>query len=207
MSSYRLLPVCLAFAVLLAVPASTFGQEVGVKAGINSASLTPLEDQEPDVTRRLGPVVGIWVRTAPQGRWSFQGEGLFTEKGVEWAFGPDINVKIRVRYFEIPLLARADFSSSASRARVFAVGGAAPAFKLSARSTVRFEGEERTSDEDDEFYGWDVGLVGGLGVEFGRVHVEGRYTHGIRHINTDDNGDEDRVRNRVFTVTAGFRLR
>ena len=74
MSSDRLLPVCLAFAVLITVPASTFGQEVGVKAGINSASLTPLEDQEPDVTRRLGPVAGIWVRTPAQGRWSFQGE-------------------------------------------------------------------------------------------------------------------------------------
>jgi hypothetical protein len=169
--------------------------------------MTPLEDQEPDVTRRLGPVAGIWVRTATHRRWSFQGEGLFTEKGVEWAFGPDIDVKIRVRYFEIPLLARADFSSSTSRPRVFAVGGVAPAFKLSARSTVRIEDEQRTSDDDDELYGWDVGLAGGLGVEFGRVHVEGRYTHGLRHINTDDNGDEDRVRNRVFTVTAGFRLR
>ncbi len=40
------------------------------------------------------------------------------------------------------------------------------------------------------------------------VHlIEARYTHGIRHINTDDNGDEDRIKNRVFSVTVGFRLR
>ena len=36
--------------------------------------------------------------------------------------------------------------------------------------------------------------------------IEARYTQGIRHINTDDNGDEDRIKNRVFSVTVGVRL-
>ena len=49
--------------------------------------------------------------------------------------------------------------------------------------------------------------MGGVGVEFGRAVIEARYTHGLRHINTDDNGDEDRIKNRVFSVTVGFRLR
>jgi len=39
------------------------------------------------------------------------------------------------------------------------------------------------------------------------VLVEARYTHGLPHINTDDNGDEDRIKNRVFGVMAGFRFR
>lgn len=196
----------LAVVAFFVVPVSALAQEVGVKAGINFASMTPLEDQDPDTTPRLAPVGGIWIRMPREGL-SFQAEGLYSEKGVEWAFGPDVSVKIRVRYFEVPLLARGTFGAASDRARVFVVGGAAPAFKLSARSEVRFQGEERTTDNDDDFYSADVGLVGGVGVEFGRFHVEGRYTHGLRHINTDDNGDEDRVRNRVFSVTAGARLR
>jgi predicted small metal-binding protein len=37
--------------------------------------------------------------------------------------------------------------------------------------------------------------------------IEARYTHGITHINEDDNGDGDRIKNRVFSLTVGFRLR
>ncbi len=32
-------------------------------------------------------------------------------------------------------------------------------------------------------------------------------THGLRHINTDDNGEGDRIKNRVFSVMVGFRFR
>ncbi len=105
------------------------------------------------------------------------------------------------------MLARADFGASGSAARVFVAGGVAPAFKLSARAKAEADGEEQTRDIDDEIYSMDVGLVGGLGVEFGRALIEARYTHGLRHINTDDNGDEDRIKNRVFSVMVGFRFR
>jgi hypothetical protein len=54
---------------------------------------------------------------------------------------------------------------------------------------------------------FDLGLVGGLGVEFGRALIEARYTHGLLRINTDDNEPNDRLNNRVFSVTMGFRFR
>lgn len=196
-----------AVAVYLMFPASTVAQEVGVKAGINSAMITPLEDETPDISWRLGPVGGLWVRMPLGDRFSLQAEGLFSEKGVRWDFDTFATVRIRVRYFEIPLLARADFGPPASATRLFAVGGAAPAFKLSARTSGQFLGEEFSGDSDDDIYDLDVGLVGGLGIEVGRAQVEARYTHGLTHINTDDNGDGDRMRNRVFSVTLGFRLR
>jgi hypothetical protein len=141
---------------------------------------------------------------------SFQVEGLFSEKGVTFqapGLGADDSVDVRLRYFEIPVLARADFGASGSAARAFVVGGAAPAFKLSAHAKAVANGEEQSRDIGDEIYSVDFGLVGGFGVEFGRALIEARYTHGLRHINTDDNGDEDRVKNRVFSVTVGFRLR
>ncbi len=54
---------------------------------------------------------------------------------------------------------------------------------------------------------FDLGLVGGFGVEFVRGLIEARYTHGLLRINTDDNEPNDRLNNRVFSVTVGFRLR
>jgi hypothetical protein len=104
------------------------------------------------------------------------------------------------------LLARADFGPPGSTMRAFVVVGAAPAFRLSARGKASFRGEERAIDTKDAWKPLDLGLVGGLGVEFGRALIEGRYTHGITHINEDDNGD-DRIKNRVFSVAVGFRLR
>lgn len=76
------------------------GQEV--KAGVNFASLTPEEDEDPDTSRRLGPAASGWL-------WIGRSSRL-------------------------------------------------------------------------------------LGVEFGRARIEARYTHGLRHINTDDNGEDDRSR-------------
>lgn len=195
--------------VFLILPPSALAQQVGVKAGANFASLTPEEDEAPDMSRRLGPVGGVWVRIAPSTRVSFQIEGLFSEKGVKFdapAIGVD-SADLRLRYIELPLLARADIGAPGGAARAFVVGGAAPAFKLSARARAVVEGEAQTRDIDDEIYGLDVGLVGGLGLELGRTLIEARYTHGLRHINTDDNGEEDRIKHRVFSVTVGFRLR
>ena len=197
----------LAAAALVILPTTAFAQEIGVKAGLNAAWLTPLEDEEPDIDLRLGPVGGAWIRLPTGGRVSFQLEGLFSEKGSHWEFPGYASLEFRVRYLEVPLLVRTDFTPQGSTPRMFVLGGAAPAFKLSARTTVEFEGQTVTRDTPDEFYTFDTGLVGGVGVEFGRAQVEARYTHGLRHVNTDDNGDEDRVRNRVFSVLFGFRLR
>ena len=206
MSTVRLAWAVLAAAAFVSLPAATCAQEVGVKAGLNSAWLTPLEDETPDITHRLGPVGGVWVRTPFAERVSFQAEGLFSRRG-RTGISRFASWEYRVRYFEVPLLARVDFGAPASTTRLFAVAGAAPAFKLSDRTTAEFEGQRVTRSNPDAFYSFDVGLVGGVGVDIGRAQVEARYTHGLRHINTDDNGDEDRVKNRVFSVTLGFRIR
>ena len=207
MSIHRFARAVFAAAVFLNLPAYAFAQQAGVKAGVNFASLPPEEDENPDIPPRLGPVGGVWVRTAPANRFSFQAEGLFSEKGVHWNFAPGVSIEIRVRYIEIPLLARAAFGAPASATRVFVIGGAAPAFKLSAQVKGEFEGEEETRDFGRGIEPFDLGLIGGLGVEFGRALIEARYTHGLLRINTDDNEPDDRLNNRVFSVTMGFRLR
>ena len=52
-------------AVFLIFPASAFAQQVGIKAGVTFASLTPEEDEDPDLSRRRGLVAGGWFRMPP----------------------------------------------------------------------------------------------------------------------------------------------
>src|SRR5688500_17728781 len=102
-------------AILLLLPSSAPAQQVGVKAGANFASLTPEEDEDPEISRRVGPIGGVWVRIAPSSRVSWQVEGLFSEKGVTFEpneFGLNNPVDVRIRYIEIPVLARADVGAS-----------------------------------------------------------------------------------------------
>jgi aspartyl-tRNA(Asn)/glutamyl-tRNA(Gln) amidotransferase subunit A len=83
-----------------------------------------------------------------------------------------------------------------------------PAFRLGdGRVTLKAEGqtESRSIEEltGETLKSFDLGLVVGAGVEFGRALVEGRYTHGL--LETGD-GD-DSPKNRVFSVLVGFRFR
>jgi outer membrane protein with beta-barrel domain len=207
--SIRAVASMLLAAAVVIVPASALAQQIGVKAGVNFASLTPEEDESPDISRRPGPIGGLWVRVAPARRVSVHVEGLFSEKGVRFdatALGLDGLADVRIRYLETPLLARADVGAPSST-RVFVVGGVAPAFKLSARSKASFEGREETKDTSDDIESLDIGLVGGVGLEFGRALIEVRYTYGLRRINKDANDPEDSVKNRVIGVTAGVRFR
>jgi hypothetical protein len=175
-----------------------------VKAGVNSATLADLEDSE-DSKRRLGLVAGVWVRVPVSGRFSFQAEGLFSEKGIAFE-ETDGEGDVRLRYFEIPLLGRADLGTPGSTSGFYVFAGAAPAFKLSAR--VRFEegGTEATDDISDELESMDLGLVGGAGFEFGRASVEARYTHGLMDISKNE-AETDKPKNRVFSVMVGYRFR
>jgi len=207
----RVLSAVFAAAVFVIVPASALAQQVGIKAGANFASLTPEEDEDPDTSRRPGLVAGVWFRTAPTTRFSFQAEGLFSEKGVKFNNIPfDVDsvatVDIRIRYIEIPLLARVNLTDPRSTTRVFVVGGTTPAFRLSARAKAEVDGEQETRDISDDIEPFDLGLAGGLGVEFGRALIEARYTHGLRKINKDDNDPNDRIQNRVFSLSVGYRF-
>jgi hypothetical protein len=194
----------------VAVPATASAQEIGAKAGLNFANIANIDDDFPDSTRRMGLVGGLFVKVPATERFSFQIEGLYSEKGIAVDAeedGIDLEGDLRLRYIEVPLLARADFTSAGSSANFYVVAGAAPAFKLDARLKVEALDQEETEDVGDEIAGLDLGLVGGVGVEFGRALIEARYTHGMRSIADNDETDDDDVRNRVFSVTIGYRFR
>lgn len=210
MSVRRLLvPAALVAAVAL-VPSTASAQQIGAKAGVNFASLTNADDLFPDDSQRLGIVGGLFVTVPATDRFSFQIEGLYSEKGISLdAEVEDIELEgdLRLQYLEVPLLGRADFATPGSSANFYIVAGAAPAFKLDARLKVEALDEEETEDLSDDVESFDLGLVGGAGVVFGRASIEARYTHGLMSIAKDQDDDEDAAKNRVFSVTIGYRFR
>ena len=53
--------------------------------------------------------------------------------------------------------------------------------------TINLKQESYGVDISDDFNGADIGVIGGLGVEFFRIGIEGRGNWGLRNINTDGN--------------------
>ena len=60
-------------------------------------------------------------------------------------------------------------------------------------------------DISDQVERFELALVVGGGVEFGRILIDGRYSWGLSNLNKDDQ-DEMKIRNRVFAVMAGIRF-
>lgn len=204
MPSKRLMLAATIVAALTALPTAAAAQQIGVKAGVNVATLTNAEF--PDHSQRIGLVGGLFVTVPATERFSFQIEGLYSEKGIKIEVeesGFELDGNLRLRYLEVPVLGRADFGTAGSSPRFYAVAGAAPAFNVGAQFKAEALGEEETEDISDDIESFDLGLVGGLGVEYGNLNVEARYTHGLMSVAKDD----DSVKSRVFSVTAGYRFR
>src|SRR4051812_8490045 len=93
----RSLAVAVAAAIVLILPSPALAQQVGVKGGINSASLTLGDEEGPDISRVIGAIAGVWVRTPSTGRFSFQVEGLYAGKGATIEAG-ELRVDLRLHY-------------------------------------------------------------------------------------------------------------
>ena len=62
-------------------------------------------------------------------------------------------------------------------------------------------------DIGDDIESFDLGLVGGIGAEFGNLNLEARCTHGLMSIAKNADDDDEQTKNRVFSVTVGYRFR
>ena len=73
------------------------------------------------------------------------------------------------------------------------------------RDGTTFSGDTEERDIKDDVETVEFGRVFGGGVQFGRMHVDGRYDWGISDFDTDKS-DESSVNHRVWMVLAGYRF-
>ena len=202
----RFCSIVLALVVLVAGTASAQEQSaaVGVKAGINFANLNFEGDGATvNLDKRKGVVGGLFVIWPAQGRVGLQTEALFSQKGAQIEEGGD-SAKIKLDYIDVPVLAR--FSSPVSTGTSFYVfAGPSFGFRVSAKAESSVEDEDESEDIEDDVERFDLGLVAGAGLEFGRFLLDGRYTWGLSNINKVES-DDVKIKNRVFSVMAGFRF-
>ncbi len=194
--------VAVVAAVLSPAPSFAQGISAGVKGGASFATVR--FEGEADATRgRWFPAAGAFFVLPFRWGVSLQPEAVYAMKGARLR-SPGAEPSLLLDYLETPVLAR--LTMTAAGRRIFAVGGVAPAFCLRARTRTKFGGSTEEIDILDEVRRFDTGLVGGAGIELGRLVVDGRYTLGL--INVDkESSNIAHAQNRAFTLTAGWRFR
>ena len=179
----------------------------GFKAGVTAARLPGVTDavEVPvDEESRWGATGGAFVTLPLNDLVAFQPEALYVVKGttlVSDVGGPRTTLTFDARYLEIPLFFRFGRSSQ----RLYFLTGPSVGFRLAAEAREVVDGVTETRDFSDQIKRVDVGISFGAGATFGRFVVEGRWTEGLRDI---ESGDQfgTAVRHRVLAVLAGFRF-
>lgn len=180
------------------------GLTTGVRGGVNlSTTATSGEEGGLRPDWQLRPVVGAFATWRATSWIDLQPEVLYAMKGAKGEEF-DITSKLLLDYLEIPVLAR--ISRGLSRAGSWYVaGGPAFGYLLRARTRADFGGATEEIDVSDEVEEFDFGVVVGGGIEFRRMIVDARYTHGLADIDKDTS-DEVKISNRAVSLTVGVKF-
>ncbi len=189
---------------LLALLAAPLGAQVrlGLLAGGVSANITTTATADfPNKSSRTGFLVGISA-TAPLGkRFSFGPELSYVTKGVKAKAVPqNVSEEVKLAYFEVPLLLRANFGTGAIRP--WLIAGPSIAFKSGCKLRLQTTnpGSDTTfncKDIDADVASSDISAMVGAGIAFHRLGFSVRYDVGLKNINTK-NGATDVVKNRTW---------
>lgn len=193
--------LALAFSAIVTLPAIAAAQTpvtVGVKAGVNIATIKIEDDEDnPDVKSLVGAVAGLFVGKQINDSLGWRLEGLFSQKGYKDAeAGSDF--KETLTYVDVPVLLTLGPSSSGdTRFNVFT--GPQVSFLIKAEDDFL----DLKSDTKDDWKSTDFGWVLGAGLEKGRITADARYTLGLS--NVSDFGSD--IKNRAFSVMIGVKLK
>jgi len=150
------------------------GEDQGISIGILgmiTRTSFDTDDNFFDVDNRTGWGVGLWLGGNRNGRVGFTGEFIYLTRGDE---------EFKIRALQIPAVFHINFGSRSRNS----VGGyvvVGPSF------TINLKQESFGVDVSDNFNGADIGFIGGVGVEFFRVGIEGRGNWGLRNISSEGN--------------------
>ena len=213
----------LVVAFLCAISAESMAQIVGIKGGLNFATIAISEDGEDhsdDVDVNTSYHAGITVEF-PLGRvFSFETGALLSVKGyaleAEDSFEEEeftYNGTASPIYVEVPLLAKLYFDLGG--ARLFAAAGPYAGYGVAGKYTseVSFDGQADTnsenlkwgSDEDADFNRLDYGVMVGAGLNLGIIELGAAYGYGLANILPEPTEDFT-INNRVLSVSASIKF-
>jgi len=217
-----------AFAIALLFTGTIAWAQVGIKAGVNIASLSkdPGEDEpgDYDAISILGFQGGLTFELPIAGPLALQPELLFIQKGGKSEFiitedNKSINT-VTYNYLEIPILLKLKLGSTdGDGAGFYLIGGPYAGYVFGGKSKQELtilgqtSTSEQTIDYDDEDFNEkrvDWGASFGLGVHFGKLFVDARYNLGINNLLDEDannnNDDKPYLRTRGIGLALGLVL-
>jgi len=196
-----------AFIVAIGCAVQANAQVLAVKAGINVSNITQDATFLPDdeLVTSPGFMVGAQIRRALNRVVQLQIEGLFTQKGNSFENqSGDLHDVLVINYLEVPVLARVGVMQWGENA-VSIHGGPVFSLKAGSRETNNDHGVPRQL----MLKTFDLGLAIGGQIEMKKLIIGTRYTVGLSNIFADDPAlfGFSEMKNRTFTVFAGYRLR
>lgn len=226
--------------MLLPLFVSAQSVSIGVKGGLNMSTFggedanqafqsgdIPGLSVDFDPAMRTAFVAGGFVTIQLDDYFALQPELLYVSRGVRYNDDGSVlgvpftyDVKLKVNYLEIPVLAKLTIPTG-TPAIPFLYAGPSIGLKVGKATTdgtVTVMGQEtdisdEDGDSDSNFKSSDFGVAfgGGLGLKLGggMLSFDARYTLGLSTImkpQTDNNGDEVEmdIKNRSLALTLGF---
>lgn len=219
-------PAIALFFLLFFAFQQSLSAQIGLKAGINYASLSESssEDNLGDYSKKsvVGLQAGIIAEIKIIDQFVIQPEFLFIQKGgkSEYVINEDNMSVTRViyNYAEIPVLAKLKLGNTDGEGLGFYVlGGPFAGFALNGRGeteitilgiTTKDEFDIDYSDEDNDQKRIDWGASFGAGLSIGHFFIDARYNLGINNLLDEDadnsNDNKPYLRTRGIGLTAGF---
>jgi hypothetical protein len=156
--------------------AAQINARAGIKGGLNASNL--YVDHVDDENARIGFHAGLYGQMAASETIALQAELLFSTRGSEDHYssaGLEQEVKYNLNYIDLPLMV------------VFKVGEAVE-FHLGGYGSylvganISYDGDFANGEDEvdrDNLKSYDLGLLGGVGVNFGALQVGARYNYGL----------------------------
>ena len=170
----------------------------GVEAGITRATIHTSGPSD-FIKSRNGLMGGIWFGGNRAGRVGFMGEITYVVKGANNdEFGGS---ELKLHYLEIPAVFRINLGQrSRNGLCVYPMFGPVV--------DILLKGSLNGIDVKEQFNGFDLGVLGGVGVEYARIGIEARGNWGLKTLEKTDSGfSGDVVDSKNFTIQVVLKIR
>lgn len=198
------------FALMAGAPLAAQGMQLGLKGGITSSTLTGDDVDDPESLNSFSG--GLFATFAVSPQFALQPELLLVSRGAGEEF-EGARGDLKLRYIQIPVLAKFTFGAGPLRPSIFA--GPAIAFKTSCEVEAS-EGEvEFAFDCDDEEFdigvkSTDFGGVLGVGFDYEMAGMsliaDARVDLGLSSIVDEEEAGDVSVKNRAYTFMVGVSI-
>lgn len=189
--------------MVMAFAMNAQAQTIGLKAGLNMASMVIEVDDEKadDIKMKPGFHIGATFEMPFGDMLAFEPGALLSTKGYKLDGDPDDYV-FNVMYVEVPLNAKAYFDIG--EVKLFALAGPYIGIGVTGTSKVGDESEDiEWGTEVDEANRIDYGLNIGAGVQIGAIEAGIGYGLGLGNMS---NADDHSYKHRVLGISVAYKL-